>query len=72
MAASNLLQAILKKKVKSTKTLFFKMARGCKWLQVAASGCKWLQVAASGCKWLRVAASDCFFKNQNDARLLAL
>ena len=32
------------------------MARGGKWLRVAADGCKWLQVAASSCKWLQVTA----------------
>ena len=47
MAAGNLRQTILKKKVKSTKSLFFKMARDGKWLRVAADGCNQLQALAA-------------------------
>ena len=69
MAASNLLQIIILKKRKSTKSLFSR------WY-VAASGYESLQTAAISCSHLQllgqVAASVCFFENQNDARLLAL
>jgi hypothetical protein len=43
----------LEKKTTIYNDAFFKMARGCKWLRVAADGCRWLQVTAgaSGCKW---------------------
>ena len=51
MAARNLLQTNLKK-VTSTDSLCFKMARGGKWLRVAADGCNQLQPLTATCSHL--------------------
>jgi len=60
MAASNLLQTILKKKCKIYKiTFFFKMARGGKWLRVAADGGKWHESLRVACSHLQPLAATC-------------
>ena len=56
MAASNLLQTILKKNVKSTKSLFFQNGT---WRQVATSRCRWRQMARVATSRLQPLAATC-------------